>query len=102
MIGDHSGHSRPHGRSPGKPMKILHVINDLAVGGTEIMLYKLLSRTDRKLFEPAVISLNGINPLGTRIEELGIPVISLGVKGPTAHPTSLLRLITATRRISPQ
>jgi len=102
MIGDHSGHSRPHGRSHGKPLKILHVINDLAVGGTEIMLYKLLSRTDRNLFEPAVISLNGINPLGKRIEELGIPVISLGVKNPIAHPASLLRLVTAARRISPQ
>ena len=61
-------------------MKVLHVINDLAVGGTEIMLYKLLSRTDRNRFEPTVISLDGINPLGKRIEELGIPVISLGVK----------------------
>jgi glycosyltransferase involved in cell wall biosynthesis len=83
-------------------MRILHVINDLSIGGTEIMLYKLLSRTDRKLFEPAVISLNGINPLGQRIKELGIPIESLGAKSSSANPASLLRLVRIVRRFSPQ
>jgi glycosyltransferase involved in cell wall biosynthesis len=83
-------------------MRVLHVINDLSIGGTEIMLYKLLSQTDRSLFEPAVISLNGIDPLGERIKGLGIPIESIGAKSSSANPVSLLRLMRIVRRFSPQ
>jgi glycosyltransferase involved in cell wall biosynthesis len=104
MIDDHSGQYRPNGNGyhqSAKPLKLLHIINDLSIGGTEIMLYKLLSRTNRKLFDPAVISLNGINPVGGRIKELGIPVESLGAKSSIPNSLSLLRLVRAVRRHSP-
>ena len=105
MITDRSGQFRPddngHRRSA-KPLTVLHVINDLAIGGTEIMLYKLLSHTDRDLFQPAVLSLNGVNPLGDRIRALGIPVESLGVKSLIGNPAPLVRLVRAARRFSPQ
>ena len=99
-----AGQSRVNGhgyRDNGKPLKVLHIINDLSIGGTEIMLAKLLSRTDRELFEPIVISLNGISPLGDQIRELGIPIESLGAKSGVTNILSLLRLIRAIRRLSP-
>ena len=113
MVSDHARHFRPNGNGSNgsngngshesaKPIKILHVINDLSIGGTEIMLYKLLARTDRKRFEPVVLSLDGISPLGAQIEALGIPVESLGAKPALANSRSWLRLIRAVRRQSPQ
>ena len=96
-------HSNGNGHHTGSaPIKILHIINDLSVGGTEIMLYKLLSRTNRSLFEPSVLSLNGLGPLGERIMELGIPVESLGLKASLLSSPSLLRLARSARRISPR
>ena len=83
-------------------MRVLHVINDLAIGGTEIMLFKLLSATNRDLFEPAVISLNGSSPLIKRITELGIPVESVGAKSSLIDLVSLTRLVRIARRFSPQ
>ena len=84
-----------------RPIRILHVVNDLAIGGSEMMLYKLLSRTNRKKFEPTVISLDGVEKLGDRIRELGIPVYSMGMKPSALRPLSLLRLARAARRIKP-
>jgi glycosyltransferase involved in cell wall biosynthesis len=85
-----------------RPIKILHVINDLSVGGTEIMLSKLLSRTDRSLFEPYVISLNGVGQPGDTIKNLGIPVASLESRNSVARVLSLLRFAPAIRRMAPQ
>ena len=84
-----------------RPIRILHIVNDLAIGGTEMMLYKLLSRTNRKKFEPAVISLDGVEKLGDKIRQLGIPVYGMGMKPSALRPLSLLRLARATRRIKP-
>jgi len=84
-----------------RPIRILHIVNDLAIGGSEMMLYKLLSRTNRKRFEPIVISLDGIEKLGPDIRQLGIPVHAMGMKPSLLGPLSLLRLIRAIRRLKP-
>lgn len=62
-----------------RPIRIAFVITGLAVGGAEMMLWKLLSRMDRAQFEPTVISLSGqavemlpaFQALGIRCEVLG-------------------------------
>jgi hypothetical protein len=41
------------------PRKLLFVITGLGAGGAEMMLWKLLSRLDRRLFSAEVISLTG-------------------------------------------
>jgi len=89
-------------RNGARPIKVLHVINDLSVGGTEIMLYRLLSRTDRSMFESSVISLNGAGPVAERIGELGIRVESIRSTDSLAGLLAVPRLVRATRRISPQ
>jgi glycosyltransferase involved in cell wall biosynthesis len=62
------------------PAKILHVITDLSMGGAEMVLYRLLSRLDRSVFDSEVISLMNDQPMGGMIRSLGIPVTALGFR----------------------
>ncbi len=48
--------------------KIAHIITGLNIGGAETMLYKLLSGMDHKAFEPRVVSLTDIGPVGDKIK----------------------------------
>lgn len=51
-----------------KPAKIMYIVSDLTVGGTEMMLYNLLAETDRSRFEPLVVSLKQGSALRDRVE----------------------------------
>jgi glycosyltransferase involved in cell wall biosynthesis len=82
-------------------IKILHIINDLSIGGAEMMLYKLLSGTNRARFDPTVISLIDRGKLRDDIEALGIPVYTASMKPGRPTPASILRLIRVTRRLKP-
>ncbi len=62
------------------PVRVLHVISGLNVGGAEMMLYKLISTADRTLFDFRVISLTGMGEMEQRIEQLGVPVLALQLK----------------------
>ena len=84
-----------------EPAKVLHVINNLAIGGAEMMLYKLLSRTSRERFEPIVISLMGRGALGAHIEGLDIPVYTLGMEPGAPTPAAFWRLIRLVRWLRP-
>ena len=42
-----------------------------------MMLYHLLSQTDREIFQPVVISLIDRGTLGDRIQELNVPLYTL-------------------------
>lgn len=78
-------------------LKIVHLITGLNVGGAERMLHKLLANMDRDRFQNVVISLIDAGSLGERIEELGIPVFSLGMRrGRPGAP----QLITALRLLA--
>src|SRR5207302_7515635 len=50
----------------------------------------------RKAFEPAVLSLTDIGPIGREIRSLGIPVQALGMRPRRPNPVGLFRL---TRRL---
>ena len=63
-----------------KLVRVHHVITNLATGGAQMMLYKLLSAMNRSAFEAEVFSLTDIGTVGKKIQELGIPVHSLGMK----------------------
>jgi glycosyltransferase involved in cell wall biosynthesis len=82
-------------------IKTLHIINDLSVGGAEMMLYKLLSRIDRERFDPAVVSLIDRGKLRDSIEALGIPVFTARMKSGRPTPASILRLLRVTRQLKP-
>src|SRR3979411_3024406 len=93
--------SNGNGFKPKRPLRVLHIINDLSIGGTEMTLYKLLSRTNRDKFKPSVISLNGIGKLGDRVRQLGIEVEAVGMKPSGRQLLSLLRLARIARRTKP-
>lgn len=84
-----------------KPVRILHIINDLSIGGAEMMLYRLLSQTSRQRFAPVVISLMDRGSLREQIEELGIPVYTARMKPGLPTPLGVWRLIRLARQIKP-
>jgi len=61
-------------------VKILHLITGLNPGGAEFMLYRLLQTTDQACFENVVVSMLDCGVIGTKIEALGFPVLSLGMR----------------------
>jgi glycosyltransferase involved in cell wall biosynthesis len=83
------------------PIKVLHITNDLAIGGSEIMLYRLLSEMDRERFDPVVLSLTDGGALRERIEALNINVFSVGMAAPLPSPAALLCLIRLAHSIKP-
>lgn len=82
-------------------MKIVFIITNLATGGAEMMLLKLLKNLDRSRFQPMVISLIGKGEIGPRIEELGIPVNTLGMCRGTLNPLAFLQLVRLLHRLRP-
>jgi len=83
------------------PFKVMHIINDLSIGGAEMMLYKLLAESDRERFEPVVISLIDRGALRERIKGLGIAVHTTGMKPGLPSPLGLWRLVRLMRRLKP-
>jgi len=81
--------------------KIIHIITGLSMGGAEMMLYKLLSVTDRKFFNPIVISLTDCGPIGLRIKELEIPVYIVETKKDLLIPIALCRFIKLLSKLQP-
>lgn len=89
---------------PKKPISVLLLINSLGWGGAETMLYRLLSKMDRRRFSPQAVTLIDVHPplIADKIRALGIPVRSLGMRpGGIPSPTALLRLIRWLRQEPP-
>jgi len=86
---------------PQGSVKLLHIISGLGQGGAETMLYKLLTEMRSEGFETQVISLLDRGVVGPRIEALGIPVISLGMRRGVPDPRALFRLARLLRGLAP-
>jgi glycosyltransferase involved in cell wall biosynthesis len=84
------------------PIKVLHIINDLSIGGAEMTLYKLLGAMNRKRFAPVVVSLRNRGTLRERIESLDVPVHSVAMRLVVPTPSSLWRFVALVRRLKPQ
>jgi len=64
-----------------REIRIIYLIIGLGRGGAEMMLYRLLKRLNRKVFNPVVIALfNFSGPLQEKIEALGIEVHIVGLR----------------------
>lgn len=81
--------------------KIVFIITNLATGGAELMLLKLLQHLDRTRFQPTVISLIGLGEIGPRIQALDIPVHTLGMSRGLPSPQAFLRLVRLLRQLQP-
>ena len=84
-----------------KPLSVLHVITGMFGGGAEMMLYRLLSRLDRTRFTPQVVSLLDHGPISRKIQAMGIPVRSLGMKRGIPNSAAVLRLARWLRQDPP-
>jgi glycosyltransferase involved in cell wall biosynthesis len=73
-------------------MKIVHVITDLAPGGAEFLLYRILSAMDPVRFENEVISLTDLGSLAGKIRATGVRVRALGMRRSVPNPFAVVRL----------
>jgi glycosyltransferase involved in cell wall biosynthesis len=83
------------------PMKILHVITDLNMGGAEMVLFRLLASQDQQGFSSQVVSLTDVGSLGERISSHGIPISSLGVRPGFPSPRLVTGLVESIRAWKP-
>ena len=79
-------------------IRVLHLITGLPVGGTQTMLYKLLSRLDHSGFDAAVASLEAPGPMAAKISDLGVPVTSLHLRSGRLQPMRILEFVKWLRR----
>jgi glycosyltransferase involved in cell wall biosynthesis len=80
---------------------LMHVITGLSTGGAEMMLFKLLTLAKRGSCGAVVVSLMDGGTIGRRINALGVPVVTLGMRRGMPDPFALIRLARAVRRIRP-
>jgi glycosyltransferase involved in cell wall biosynthesis len=64
----------------GGKLKVIYLITSLNMGGAEMMLYHLLKHIDRTRFDCSVVSLLPSGIVSGKIQALGIPVRSLGMR----------------------
>ena len=62
------------------PIRVAFCITDLDVGGAERMFVELVTRLDRRRWEPRVFCLSGPGALVKQLQASGIPVTCLGAK----------------------
>jgi glycosyltransferase involved in cell wall biosynthesis len=85
-----------------RPLRITFVVTGLAVGGAEMMLWKLLSRLDRARFEPIVISLSEqATAMLPRFRQLGVPCELLGWRLGVHALTGMRRLARILQALEP-
>lgn len=82
-------------------INITFIITNLATGGAETMLLKLLNGLDRNRFSPTVISMVGMGEIAPRIQALGIPVIALGMARGQPDLKKVIRLSHLLRSLRP-
>jgi glycosyltransferase involved in cell wall biosynthesis len=82
-------------------IKIVHIIATLNVGGTEMMLYKLLPRMRKDRFENIVITLKEKGELSEDFESQNIRVYNVGGMGGILRISALIRLLKTLREINP-
>jgi glycosyltransferase involved in cell wall biosynthesis len=83
-------------------MRVVHLIGGLAVGGAELMLMRLLERSQRDGLAHAVIVLTRAGELRARLEAAGIEIIELGLEvGGSLRPAAGSRLLKALWQLRP-
>jgi glycosyltransferase involved in cell wall biosynthesis len=88
-----------------QPIKVLFVVTELGTGGAEQMLLNLLTKLDRKAFEPVVASLHPLDDhtaqLAGRIRELGITIHDLRWNSVAQSVRALASLRSLIRSLEP-
>ena len=83
------------------PLKIVHVITGLQIGGAEIMLCRLLEAMDAGAFSCHVVCLGPRGPLAERVEKSGATLTCLGLGSIFSLAGGWWRLARYLRRLRP-
>ena len=81
--------------------KVMHVITTLGPAGAETMLCRVVSGMDASRFENEIVSLTGILDLAEKMEGVGVPVRTLGMKRGVPNPLVVIRLAKWMRESKP-
>jgi glycosyltransferase involved in cell wall biosynthesis len=84
-----------------KPIRLLHVINTLDVGGAERMLVKLVEHLDPAHFQCTIVTLTGEGSLNQQARDAGAEVIELNMHGARNLPRALWKLKRIIREYRP-
>ncbi len=86
--------------TPEPPIRIAYCITELDPGGAERALVQLVTRLNRKEWEPQVFCLSGRGALVETLEEAGVPVVCLQPTG-KVNLLTLFRFVKALRKFRP-
>ena len=95
-----------------KKKKLVFILNNFLIGGTERVLLEIIKNLDRDKFEINIIAVFGSGPIKVEFRKLGIPIFFAGPKRYSSSllfkiiwvlciPLILLRLIVFLRKINP-
>ena len=84
-----------------RPIRLMHIITGLEIGGAERSLHELLCVTDREQFVVEIVCLTREGPVGERIRALGVPVHALGLSRSMPNPVGVVTLSRMIRRFHP-
>jgi glycosyltransferase involved in cell wall biosynthesis len=85
-----------------EPLRVLHLITDLDVGGAERTLLHLVTAIDPRRIEQQVICMLPIGDIGRQMQERGIRVTSLGMRPGRPDLRSFVKLLGLLRRARPR
>lgn len=76
------------------PIRVLHVIDHLGLGGAQTAVLDMLRCRDREAFAVEVAVMHGRGPFAAELEKIGVPVHPLAaVKWPPTYVPAFLRLL---------
>lgn len=84
-----------------KPLRILHLITSLNVGGAQMHLYKTVTRLHPRKIASLVVSLAPVGMIGKRLQGRKIPVEDVGMRPGVLNPLAFTRLVRLIRRFQP-
>jgi sugar transferase (PEP-CTERM/EpsH1 system associated) len=86
------------GRQP--PIRIVHVVTTLNIGGLEKVVLDLVRCRTQGVFSAQVVCLDAAGVLDQRFSEVGVPVETIGTAG--SVPRRILKLARRLRQLRPQ
>lgn len=84
---------------PQPPVRVVHLVTSLAIGGLEKVVLDLVRYRTRERFGARVICLDASGVLQQGFAELGVPVESIGTSG--SVPARIVRLARRLRHLKP-
>jgi glycosyltransferase involved in cell wall biosynthesis len=83
------------------PIRVLHVITNLGIGGAERLVVSAARRLPRDRFESVVCCLTDLGPLAREVEADGVAVHCVNAFPGLSNPLAFIRLVSIIGRVKP-